>query len=199
MAAKRKGRAGDPTTSRRSNASVPDVEALLEQRRREVPQVPGWQEFIDAAQTDTDVIMGDGRVLPRIRYGAEPDDWGADDHPCRDCGAVKGQYHVYGLCGVERCPNCGGQLASCDCEFEGDSGPAEESTPKSAAPRAGGKVALTPAQKAAATRKRKAAAAKAAQTKKRKVAGRKAAATRKAKPAEPGAAPDPRRKAGGGR
>jgi hypothetical protein len=173
MAAKRKGRTGAPTNPGRQDASEPDVEALLEQRRREVPQVLGWQEFVDAAQTDTDVTMWDGRVLPRLRYGAEPDDWGADDHPCRDCRAVKGQYHVYGLCEVERCPNCGGQLASCDCEFEGDGGPAKEPKPKSAAPRAVGKAAPTPAQKAAATRKRKAAAAKAAQTKKRNAAGRR--------------------------
>jgi hypothetical protein len=100
----------------RPDASVPDVEALLEQRRKEVPQVPGWQEFIDAAQEETDVTLADGRVLPRVRYGDEPDDWGADRHPCRDCRAVKGQYHVPG-CEVERCPGCSGQFASCDCEY----------------------------------------------------------------------------------
>jgi len=108
MAAKRKGRTDGRKTPRRPDAGEPDVEALREQRRSEVPPVPGWQECINAAQTETDVTLGDGRTLPRIRYGDEPDDWGADRHPCRDCGAVKGQYHVHGLGEVERCPGCGG-------------------------------------------------------------------------------------------
>ena len=76
--------------------------------------------------------MWDGRVLHGVRYGAEPDDRGADDHPCRDCGAVKGQHHVHGLREVERCPNCDVQLASCDCEFDGDGDAAKESEFESA-------------------------------------------------------------------
>jgi len=63
----------------------------------------------------------DGRSLPAIPYGSEADDWGADRQPCHDCGVLKGEYHFPG-CGVERCPNCAGQLASCYCDFEGDEG-----------------------------------------------------------------------------
>ncbi len=48
------------------------------------------------------------------------------------------------------------------------------------------------ANKAAATRKRRATGAKAAQTRKRRTAGRKAAATRKSKRAEPGSSTDSR-------
>ena len=70
----------------------------------------------------THLVARDGRILTRIAYGDEPDDWGADTHPCRDCGAAKGDYHAGGLCDVERCPSCGGQFASCDCEFVGDDG-----------------------------------------------------------------------------
>jgi hypothetical protein len=53
------------------------------------------------------------RVWPRIPYGSEPDgDWGADEQPCHDCGATKGQLHATG-CDVERCPACGGQIMMC--------------------------------------------------------------------------------------
>lgn len=33
---------------------------------------------------------------------------------CYECGAEEGQLHEFG-CFVERCPFCGGQLASCPC------------------------------------------------------------------------------------
>lgn len=83
----------------------------------EAPTDDGWP---------THYVTLDGRRLPRIAYGDEPDDWGADRHPCRDCGVVKGEYHVSPICEVERCPSCGGQVASCFCDFVGDEGEADE-------------------------------------------------------------------------
>ena len=68
---------------------------------------------IDAAQLQLTISIG-GIERQRIRYGEEADDWGADRQPCHDCGAIKGQLHVFG-CDVERCPVCGGQVIFCEC------------------------------------------------------------------------------------
>ncbi len=72
-----------------------------------------WSAQIAAAQLVT-TCWRNGKEYQRIRYGHEEDDWGANSHPCGDCDAITGQYHVTG-CDVERCPSCGGQMIGCDC------------------------------------------------------------------------------------
>jgi hypothetical protein len=53
-----------------------------------VSMIKSWPAKIEAAQKITVVRIG-GVEYPRIRYGKEEDDWGADRHPCHDCGVLK--------------------------------------------------------------------------------------------------------------
>ena len=77
--------------------------------------IKGWPEKIVASLLQP-VIEVAGSEHQRVRYGDEADDWGAGSgKPCHDCRVIKGQIHVFG-CDVERCPVCGGQLISCECD-----------------------------------------------------------------------------------
>lgn len=78
-----------------------------------------WPAKIEEAQLKPSYVMN-REEHPRIRYGYEAEDWGADSGPCHDCAVVKGQYHVPFVCDVERCPACGEQVIGCGCAYQGD-------------------------------------------------------------------------------
>lgn len=81
---------------------------------RGVSMIEGWPEKIAAAQLIQTCFIGE-REVSRVRYGAEPDDWRANERPCHDCAVVEEEFHVEG-CDVECCAGCGGQRFNCDCE-----------------------------------------------------------------------------------
>jgi hypothetical protein len=84
---------------------------------------PVTPEYLERFEQSQSVLAYEiaGAEWPRIRYGKEQDDWGADEHSCHDCRAVAGQFHAIG-CDVEECPRCGGQAIMCDCEDEEEEG-----------------------------------------------------------------------------
>ncbi len=83
---------------------------------RGVSMVEGWPEKIAEAQKQPTLTRAD-ESTERVRFGDEQDDWGANEHPCADCGVIKGEFHVLG-CDGEECPACHEQLLSCDCGFD---------------------------------------------------------------------------------
>lgn len=75
------------------------------------------REMRSACGCISGMIMANGKKYKRIKMG-DPDDFypfAAKGERCGDCNAATGHYHHWG-CDCERCPACGGQLISCDCE-----------------------------------------------------------------------------------
>ena len=62
------------------------------------------------------VVTSSGKRMLREKVGEEG--WIDPGHCCGDCGAAYGHYHHPG-CDTERCPICGGQLLSCECDIIG--------------------------------------------------------------------------------
>lgn len=75
------------------------------------------REMLNGAGCAVSKIHIGGKVYERIPVGGKSD-WGEKggmNYVCHDCAAKQGTYHHWG-CDIERCPVCGRQLISCDCE-----------------------------------------------------------------------------------
>jgi hypothetical protein len=80
-----------------------------------VKMTEDWPGKIESSQKQPHYTVA-GRIYPRVRFGDEDPRWG--DRPCRDCGVLKGQFHVIG-CEYERCPVCAESFAGgCTCDID---------------------------------------------------------------------------------
>jgi hypothetical protein len=79
--------------------------------------IASWPARIEDAQRCATVAIN-GKEYGRVPYGEEGEGW-TSDRPCHDCAVIRGQFHVPG-CDVERCPACGDQVFSCDCDYGDD-------------------------------------------------------------------------------
>ncbi len=68
----------------------------------------------ESKPTGGEMLLVDGMVLERIRFGQELSGWGDEFDNCPDCGVAHGGLHQPG-CDIEECPKCGGQIIACEC------------------------------------------------------------------------------------
>ena len=75
------------------------------------------REMNDGSGCIGGTLICNGKKYARIKAGDEGDFVPSmgEGEKCHDCATTTGNYHHWG-CDAERCPACGLQLISCDCE-----------------------------------------------------------------------------------
>ena len=73
------------------------------------------REMLTSDGCGSSTLVIDGEIYARIPYGDPLDLHYTGAERCHDCGATKMHYH-HMFCDSERCPKCGHQLISCDCD-----------------------------------------------------------------------------------
>lgn len=114
-------------TERISDVHVKTAMALVESFKKEFIEFRGrrmhrrWPRRLVAARSTTKLEYQNSD-FSRLRWGAEThwSTWMKHDSPldyCPDYAAAIGEFHGPS-CDKEECPRCGGQLLSCECDFD---------------------------------------------------------------------------------
>lgn len=75
------------------------------------------REMLEASGCNIEKVHIGGNEYLRIPVGGDGDflEDGDEKSRCHGCNALFSHQHHWG-CDAERCPACGGQMISCDCE-----------------------------------------------------------------------------------
>lgn len=78
------------------------------------------QEMLTANGCTELTVNVNNKERARLAYGKGERDTDIDlPVRCHDCGAIYGCLH-HPMCDMEECPDCHGQLISCDCIVQGE-------------------------------------------------------------------------------
>lgn len=102
---------GSPPSVRESHTDESNKQEVIQLAKCDVCE----REMLTASGClEHTFILNDKSKVKALKAGGH--DGLEEGERCHDCNAQYGQYHHVG-CDMERCPNCGGQFISCDCDY----------------------------------------------------------------------------------